>query len=1006
MRRRVAHLLLVPALLASMLMSSAVARAQVGVDDPVGAARFEPASDIAIEYLMVHRADFDLIAGDVADIVVSDIVAVDDAGTSVVYLQQRLRGVPILGAVANVVVESDGAVVGAVSRFLPMLSSNKPAPPPALSAADAEAAALALLGVAPEDRDLALPVGDEDVPTRLVLQPRTSGALRLAWEVTIIDPVAEHWWQLRIDAATGAELDRTNLVSGDSYLVVAPPAVGPGWGPVDTLTNPADPIASPFGWHDTDGVPGAESTSTIGNNVIAYTDRDADNQPDPGSQPDGGPTLDFAFAFDPFAPPASSSDADVVSLFTMANLAHDVLYSLGFDEASGNFQTNNYGRGGLGGDPVRAEAQNGGALNNANFVTPPDGFPARMQFFLFDATDPSRSSSLDNTIVFHEYGHGLSNRLTGGPSNVSCLQNDEQAGEGWSDYLALVLTMDAGDRGTDARGIATYALGQPPDGPGIRGVPYSTDLLVDGRTYADLPSSAAPYEVGAVMTSTLWDLTWDLIDRHGFDADLVGGSGGNRLALALMVDALKIQPCNPGFVDFRDAMLVADQLDNGGDNTCLIWTAFARRGLGFGADQGSPLDHTDGVAAFDLPPVCAPLSVAVSVPPGAPVPGGTLPITVTVAANAGQIQTSVTASSTIPAGTTVVPGSIGCDGVVVGDLVTWAFASISPGQPRSCEYQVVLDAGAGTVVRYENDFESAIDGWTIDHGLGAADWQLTDVAANSGLRSFYAADVGVVSDQRLTTPPVIVGSATVASFAHSYSTEVPFDGGVIELSIDGGATWTDAGPRFITGGYDAVLSGGSNPLANRPAFSGDSSGFVAAALDLGDLAGEAVSIRFRFGSDGSVGADGWYVDDLRVADEVAVVITATAASAESSPVEDHLRIVVGAGPAPLLCEGHEVTVDLARGQQPTDGDDVIAGTPGDDEIDAGAGNDIVCGGAGDDKIDGGSGSDLLAGGAGDDELDGGPGVDLIFGDEGDDELDGNGGEDWLDGGPGTDELVG
>ncbi|MEZ5230354.1 MAG: M36 family metallopeptidase [Acidimicrobiales bacterium] len=287
-------------------------------------------------------------------------------------------------------------------------------------------------------------------------------------------------------------------------------------------------------------------------------------------------------------------------------------------------------------------------------------------------------------------------------------------------------------------GLQPTALGQPPDGPGIRGVPYSTDLLVDGRTYADLPSSAAPYEVGADDLDAV-DLTWDLIDRHGFDADLVGGSGGNRLALALMVDALKIQPCNPGFVDFRDAMLVADQLDNGGDNTCLIWTAFARRGLGFpGADQGSPLDHTDGVAAFDLPPVCAPLSVAFRLgAAGCTGAGaGTLPITVTVAANAGQIQTSVTAPRpSRPA-------------AAVGSVRSAATASWSVISSRGCIRQHLAGSaaivrvpggarrrGVGTVVRYERTTsESAIDGWTIDHGLGAADWQLTDVAANSGLR--------------------------------------------------------------------------------------------------------------------------------------------------------------------------------------------------------------------------------------------------------------------------------
>ena len=68
-----------------------------------------------------------------------------------------------------------------------------------------------------------------------------------------------------------------------------------------------------------------------------------------------------------------------------------------------------------------------------------------------------RDGDLDNGIVAHEYGHGVSNRLTGGPANTGCLQNAEQMGEGWSDYLTIMLTMEQGDQATDVRGIGTYA---------------------------------------------------------------------------------------------------------------------------------------------------------------------------------------------------------------------------------------------------------------------------------------------------------------------------------------------------------------------------------------------------------------------------------------------------------------------------------------------------------------------------------------------------------------------
>jgi hypothetical protein len=206
---------------------------------------------------------------------------------------------------------------------------------------------------------------------------------------------------------------------------------------------------------------------------------------------------------------------------------------------------------------------------------------------------------LDNEIVVHEYGHGVSNRLTGGPINVSCLSNNEQMGEGWSDYLGLIMTMQASDTRTDVRGLAAYASQNP---NGIREAPYSTDMAVNDFTYADVNGNVSvPHGVGFVYATMLWEMTWDLIDLYGFDADIYNGTGGNNIAFQLVMDGMKLQACSPGFVDGRDAILEADRLANNGDNQCLIWEAFARRGLGLSADQGSSASTTDGVEAFDVP---------------------------------------------------------------------------------------------------------------------------------------------------------------------------------------------------------------------------------------------------------------------------------------------------------------------------------------------------------------------------------------------------------------------
>ena len=89
----------------------------------------------------------------------------------------------------------------------------------------------------------------------------------------------------------------------------------------------------------------------------------------------------------------------------------------------------------------------------------------------------------DNGIIAHEYGHGISIRIAGGPSTSSCLSNAEQMGEGWSDWFGLMLTMEPGDQGSDVRGIGTYSLGQATTGGGIRPAPYSTDFGVNSYTY-------------------------------------------------------------------------------------------------------------------------------------------------------------------------------------------------------------------------------------------------------------------------------------------------------------------------------------------------------------------------------------------------------------------------------------------------------------------------------------------------------------------------------------------
>ena len=121
-----------------------------------------------------------------------------------------------------------------------------------------------------------------------------------------------------------------------------------------------------------------------------------------------------------------------------------------------------------------------------------------------------------------------------------------------------------------------------------------------------------------------------------------------------------------------------------------------------------------------------------------------------------------------------------------------------------------------------------------------------------------------------------------------------------------------------------------------------------------------------------------------------------------------LARVVGPPPVqpPLFCDGLLVTVNLALGQIPTTGDDVILGTPDDDVIGALAGNDVICSRGGDDRVTGGAGNDLAYGGTGDDIVDGNGGNDILMGRLGEDTLSGGAGDDTLNGGQDNDACAG
>ena len=453
-------------------------------------------------------------------------------------------------------------------------------------------------------------------------------SIYLAWNVSIDMKEGSHWWNIQVSAINGQIIDHNDYVvecgfdlpaqedlelnspllmppppsASPSYLIFKLPLEAPSFGSRDTIFNPADPVASPFGWHDINGVAGAEYTTTKGNNTTTVEDADANNTG--GASPSGGTNNDYNFSFDPTQAPTVNQNAALTNLFYMVNRCHDISYLHGFDEPAGNFQVNNYGHGGLGNDQVNADGLDGSGTNNANFSTPVDGISGRMQMYKFNYTTPNRDGDFDNGVIAHEFCHGISNRLTGGPSNSSCLSNGEQGGEGWSDWFALMLTIEPGDHGTDSRGIGTYVLGQPTNGAGIRRYPYSTNMSINPQTYATLATSSEVHNVGEIWCDAIWDMAWGLIDNSYFSNNQNDAAAGNNIAMKLVMTGMKLQPCGPGMLDARNAILKADSILYGYAHKCIIWTAFARRGMGVNALQGSASVAGDETQDFNIPAAC------------------------------------------------------------------------------------------------------------------------------------------------------------------------------------------------------------------------------------------------------------------------------------------------------------------------------------------------------------------------------------------------------------------
>lgn len=784
-----------------------------------------PLGEQILNYIKTDEKLSHLSEVDIADIYLDRTSYSRQSGVTHVYLYQSYKGVKVYNAISNLGIKNN-KIFYFKDNFVPNLEQKVNVLSPSLKAVEAMQKTMShfkmysaegtpeLISSSTFKKVFAANgISQEHIPVELMYVKDKSGNLKLSWDLNIYTPDSKHWWSVRVDAITGAILDKDDwvincsfdgehthvqgkissvaehkansssfeeqmfFVDGSQYNIIPLPAESPNHGAFQVVTEPADATASPFGWHDTDGIAGAEHTITRGNNVWAQDDIDGLNFTN-GSSPDGTASLNFNFPT-----PNLNQDADnyldvaTINLFYHNNIMHDIFYHYGFDELNGNFQESNYGNGGDEGDSVVAQAQDGSGTNNANFATPPDGSAPRMQMFIwspagiaqnnltisggtiagnygsvkpsrgngddgpgnitgpsstavtgdlvivddggiipeegcsalinsaniagkiavirrgscaftdkiqnaqdagaiavivanhnnpsndpnytpyvnmYGVTDPvftipsifinyndgetlinairrreritatiidngpfSKDSSFDNGIVIHEYGHGITTRLTGGASNSGCLTNNFQMGEGWSDWFTLMLTMKPSDVGTSGRGIGTYANGEEIDGQGIRTRQYSTDFAINEYTFnetnddrvvgqdpdtgEDIKLNEIVHYNGTIWATILWDLTWAYIDKYGFDPDLYNGTAGNNKVMQLVMEGLKLQGCNPDFIDGRNGLLAADTALSGGADQCLIWEVFAARGMGVAASRGDLAVTTDQVEDFTTP---------------------------------------------------------------------------------------------------------------------------------------------------------------------------------------------------------------------------------------------------------------------------------------------------------------------------------------------------------------------------------------------------------------------
>nr|KAJ3421940.1 Fungalysin/Thermolysin Extracellular metalloproteinase 5 [Polyrhizophydium stewartii] len=501
----------------------------------------------------------------------------DASGVTHVYGAHVVNGLRVANhhAAAHV---KDGAVIAFSSSFNTAARLTKPKVP----------AATAKISV---DQAIAKAVKDTGIPHHKDFAAvsefvETAGGIVYAHKFQLRDLTKAQWVQVWVDANTGEIVHSSDFVKNATYRVVQLPKIAPTEG-FTTLVDPEDYSTSPIGWIDS-------TQSTMGNNVRVGVYVGDWAAPFPG----GGNQGVYSSPWDPNlnAYEGSNTLASFYNIFYLTNYMHDLSYYYGFTEAAGNFQTNNFGKGGKDNDPLYVAMLKANA--GASMATPPDGQSGFMLMQETTTVTPTRTSAFDAESVIHEFTHGISDRLTGGPATGQCLTSDQASGmaEGWSDFVAIVVTAKPTDTRATKRLRGVYAYNSP---AGIRLYPYTTDMSVNPLKYSSVGTLNESHDLGTAWATMLWEFYWNMVDKSGFNPNLkdVNSTAGNIAALRSVIYAMTFQPCNPTFLQARNSLLFSQAILYGNTYWCETWRAFAKRGFGYSATE-------DKVDFFDLPSGC------------------------------------------------------------------------------------------------------------------------------------------------------------------------------------------------------------------------------------------------------------------------------------------------------------------------------------------------------------------------------------------------------------------